>query len=68
MLIDVVWKWIVSLPAHFLLWLASSEASFLNGKFVWANWDVSELKAAVAKLPEDIMTLGVKGWPYQISN
>jgi hypothetical protein len=26
------------LPAHFLV-LASSEAHFLKGKFVWANWD-----------------------------
>lgn len=32
------------LPGHFLVWLASPEASFLNGKFVWANWDVEELK------------------------
>lgn len=68
MLTDAFSYRIVSLPAHFLLWLASSEARFLNGKFVWANWDVSELKAAAAKLPEDIMTLGVKGWPYQSSD
>ncbi|KAJ5974906.1 hypothetical protein N7481_008613 [Penicillium waksmanii] len=31
--------------ASFNLWLASSEACFLNRKFVWANWDVNELKA-----------------------
>jgi hypothetical protein len=33
----------VELPAHFFLWLASREAEFLKGKFVWANWDVDEL-------------------------
>ncbi|KAK9780339.1 hypothetical protein SCAR479_02976 [Seiridium cardinale] len=31
------------LPGRFCLWLASPEAKFLRGKFVWANWDVSEL-------------------------
>ncbi|KAH8901152.1 NAD(P)-binding protein [Thozetella sp. PMI_491] len=33
------------LPGHFVLWLVSPEAKFLRGKFVWANWDVDELKA-----------------------
>lgn len=27
------------------MWLASPEADFLQGKFVWSNWDVDELKA-----------------------
>jgi hypothetical protein len=35
---------VVDLPAHFLVWLVSSEAEFLKGKFVWVNWDVDELK------------------------
>jgi hypothetical protein len=35
----------VELPAHFLVWLASEEAKFLKGKFVWANWDAQELMA-----------------------
>ncbi|KAK5049319.1 hypothetical protein LTR84_004248 [Exophiala bonariae] len=35
----------VELPAHFLVWIASDEATFLRNKFVWANWDVEELKA-----------------------
>ncbi|KAF4968357.1 hypothetical protein FSARC_4303 [Fusarium sarcochroum] len=35
----------VQLPAHFLVWLASDEAEFLRGKFVWANWDAQELLA-----------------------
>ncbi|KAF3765748.1 NAD(P)-binding protein [Cryphonectria parasitica EP155] len=35
----------IDLPGHFCLWVASPEASFLRGKFVWVNWDVDELKA-----------------------
>jgi NAD(P)-dependent dehydrogenase (short-subunit alcohol dehydrogenase family) len=35
----------VDLSGHFCLWLVSSEADFLRGKFVWVNWDVDELKA-----------------------
>ncbi|KAK4888865.1 hypothetical protein LTR49_028821 [Elasticomyces elasticus] len=34
----------IDLPASFLVWAASNEAKFLNGKFVWAQWDVDELK------------------------
>ncbi|KAF4456690.1 hypothetical protein F53441_1246 [Fusarium austroafricanum] len=33
----------VELPARFMVWLASNEARFLKGKFVWANWDAQEL-------------------------
>ncbi|KAL0929721.1 uncharacterized protein CTRU02_215364 [Colletotrichum truncatum] len=32
------------LPADFVVWAVSSEARFLNGRFVWVNWDVNELK------------------------
>lgn len=31
------------LPGDFAVWLASPEAEFLAGKFVWAQWDVDEL-------------------------
>ncbi|KAH0437788.1 nadp(+)-dependent dehydrogenase [Colletotrichum camelliae] len=40
----------ISLPADFLVWVASQEAAFLNGKFVFANWDVKELKASAEKI------------------
>lgn len=33
----------VQLPGQFAVWLASKEAMFLRGRFVWANWDVEEL-------------------------
>ncbi|EAQ86149.1 hypothetical protein CHGG_07402 [Chaetomium globosum CBS 148.51] len=35
----------ISLPADFLVWVVSSEAKFLNGKVVFAAWDVDELKS-----------------------
>jgi hypothetical protein len=41
------------LAGHFTLWLASPEASFLNGRCVWANWDVDEMKARAAEIEED---------------
>ncbi|TKA64354.1 hypothetical protein B0A49_07382 [Cryomyces minteri] len=31
------------LPGQFAVWLASPEAEFLKGRFVWANWDADEL-------------------------
>lgn len=34
---------IAELPAHFAVWLSTSEAAFLSGRFVWANWDAREL-------------------------
>jgi NAD(P)-dependent dehydrogenase (short-subunit alcohol dehydrogenase family) len=46
------------LAANFILWSASSEAQFLNGRFVWVNWDVDELKAK----NEDILDEGL--WQY----
>ncbi|KAF2869587.1 hypothetical protein BDV95DRAFT_498108 [Massariosphaeria phaeospora] len=42
----------VSLPAHFYVWLASPEALFLKGKFLWANWDVDDLKAQAKEIEE----------------
>lgn len=39
-----------NLPASFYVWLASPEARFLNGKYLWANWDVDELKAKAKEI------------------
>lgn len=33
----------VNLPGHFAVWLASPEAEFLKGRYLWAHWDVDEL-------------------------
>ncbi|KAJ4484991.1 short-chain dehydrogenase/reductase [Lentinula edodes] len=35
----------MALPADFAVWTASPEAAWLHGRFVWAHWDVDELKA-----------------------
>ncbi|KAI9657998.1 MAG: putative secondary metabolism biosynthetic enzyme [Bathelium mastoideum] len=42
----------VALPGQFHLWLASPEGEFLKGKYVWANWDVDELKAHAEEIRE----------------
>ncbi|KAL4942564.1 hypothetical protein BDV06DRAFT_222085 [Aspergillus oleicola] len=52
----------VDLPANFAVWLASKEASFLNGRLVWANWDVDELKARADEIQSGLLlTAGVLG-------
>ena len=37
-------SFVVSLPADFLVWIASPEAEFLKNKIVFSSWDVEELK------------------------
>ncbi|KAI0125754.1 putative NADP(+)-dependent dehydrogenase [Xylariales sp. AK1849] len=57
----------IDLPAHFLVWAASEEAAFLKNKFVFAAWDVEELKARkdeIANSPE--LILGLNGFPRQV--
>ncbi|KAF2691754.1 oxidoreductase [Lentithecium fluviatile CBS 122367] len=55
----------VSLPATFSLWLASPEANFLKGKFLWANWDVDELKTNAKEIEEGTRyNIGLVGWPF----
>lgn len=57
---------IVQLPAHFMVWLASPEAAFLKGRLVWANWDVDELKSQAQEIQSgQQMTSGIIGWPFQ---
>ncbi|GFP57133.1 short chain dehydrogenase citE [Trichoderma asperellum] len=52
----------VELPAHFCVWLASSEAKFLKGKFVWANWDVPELLQRAEEIRDSrLLTIGLAG-------
>ncbi|KAI1280966.1 hypothetical protein F5Y07DRAFT_386835 [Xylaria sp. FL0933] len=59
----------INLPAHFLVWAASDEAKFLKNKFVFANWDVDEMKAReqeIAGSPE--LTVGLVGFPRNVDN
>ncbi|KEQ78835.1 oxidoreductase [Aureobasidium pullulans EXF-150] len=59
----------VSLPASFIVWLASPEARFLRGKFLWANWDVNELKNQAQKIEETAyLSVGLVGWPFDGGN
>jgi len=58
----------VQLPAHFMVWLAGPDTSFLNGKLVWVNWDVDELKAQAQSISSTpLFTTGNIGWPYSYS-
>lgn len=55
----------ISLPADFTVWLASPEGTWLNNKFVWANWDVDEMKAKKEEITKsDLITVGLAGWPF----
>lgn len=46
---------LVTLPAHFHVWIASPEAEFLKGRFVWANWDVNELISLAQEIKESML-------------
>ena len=54
-----------SLPASFMVWVASPEARFLKGKFLWANWDVNELKARATEIENGhLLSIGLGGSPF----
>lgn len=41
----------------FMVWLASEEAAFVKGRFVFSNWDVEELKVRASEIEEkNLMT------------
>ncbi|KAF2180458.1 short chain dehydrogenase, partial [Zopfia rhizophila CBS 207.26] len=54
-----------TLPAHFMVWLSHPKTKFLNGRFVFANWDVNELCAKAEEVESSLhMTIGTVGWPF----
>lgn len=54
----------MSLPADFIVWAASPEADFLKGKFVFANWDVEELKVKKDQIiKENLLEIWLVGNP-----
>lgn len=56
---------LVSLPASFMVWLASPEAIFLKSKFLWTNWDVDELMERAAEIEAGMeLNIQVVGWPF----
>jgi len=47
------------------VWLASPESAFLKGKYIWANWDVEEMKARAEEIAStDLLTMKLAGWPF----
>jgi hypothetical protein len=56
----------VSLPADFVVWVASEDAAFLKGKYVWANWDVGELVERKAEIVEKkLLEMWLNGVPFE---
>lgn len=52
------------LAANLAVWLASQESDFLNGRFIWANWDMEQLvkeKEKVIANPS-LFKLTLEGW------
>ncbi|KAI1311997.1 cellulase signal transduction associated dehydrogenase [Xylaria venustula] len=63
----------ISLPANFLVWIASPEASFLRGKLVFAAWDVEELKSRKQEIVggrpgTGELWLGFNGFPRYVGS
>ncbi|TVY31512.1 Short chain dehydrogenase [Lachnellula subtilissima] len=53
----------VQLAGNFAIWTASPEAAFVNGKFLWCNWDVDELKESKEEIQgSSILTTNLEGW------
>ena len=50
-----------------MVWAVSPEAAFLQGRLIWCNWDVEELKAKKEKIVAEpaFLNVGVVGWPFQ---
>ena len=51
------------LSGDFFAWAATEEADFLRGRFVWAEWDVEELKAKKDEILEkDLLLITIDGF------
>ncbi len=56
----------MQLPAHFFVWGTSPEGAFLRGKWVYANWDVEQLKTRAHEIQTmPILTANILGWPFE---
>lgn len=58
------------LPAGFAVWLAASpDARKLNGRFIWANWDINEVLERVDEIEKrGLLLLSLKGWAEEYSD
>lgn len=53
------------------VWSASREAEHLHGRFVWANWDVDEVKAVLGKqiaAEPNFLKVGIEGLSENLPN
>ena len=52
-----------SLSAHMAVWLASEDAAFLHGRFIWANWNTEELVDMKDRILADptVLKIGITG-------
>jgi NAD(P)-dependent dehydrogenase (short-subunit alcohol dehydrogenase family) len=60
-----------NLPGQFAVWAASREAEHLHGRFVWANWDVDEVKAVLGKQiaqEPNFLKVGIEGLSENLPN
>jgi len=46
-----------------MVWLASAEAAFLKGRYVWTNWDVGEILARKEEISANpnLLTMMLQG-------
>jgi hypothetical protein len=55
---------IAELSGQFCVWLASPEAAFLKSKYVWANWDIDEMKERAVEIKDSrLLTWLLDGAP-----
>jgi hypothetical protein len=40
----------------------------LKSKFLWANWDIDELKVKAKEIEGGLLSIGLGGWPFQAAN
>ncbi|KAH7324918.1 hypothetical protein B0I35DRAFT_458558 [Stachybotrys elegans] len=51
------------LTGNFFAWLATDDANFLNGRFVWAEWDIEELKGRKKDIEDgDLLLTTIDGF------
>lgn len=60
-------NFLADLSAAVAVWLTSSEAAFLAGRFIWASWDVNELKARAEEIRNGryLLKLRLVGRPHE---
>jgi len=51
------------LTRNFFAWLATDDADFLNGRFIWAEWDIDELKGRKKDIEDgDLLLTTIDGF------